>query len=458
MDAAALHGVCAEAVAQDIQRPVQPAAARLFLGRGQAAPAAAPGASRRAGQEELLRRGLEARHAQADEAYGLAGVFLFQQFARGLEDGRGGVGAAAERAGARDLAKIRELDLEGDGAPGQAVAPQARAHAFGMGEERPAEQFPVAHISGKGALRAFALDLVLRRHGPRVDAAGALMQHQPPLAVAPFEKFAAQGAKPRHARDAQAAQALGHAPAHAGQPRHLQGQEKVVHRFRRQDEDAVGLVHFGTDLGEEFHRRQAHRTGEAARDLGHARLDGAGKGFGRPEQAFQPGGVQIGLVDAGRLHGRRKFAQARHDAGGKLAVARPPSPEENALRAEPPGRGHGHGRVDAEAPGLIGSRGDDPAPVAADDDRPAPKRGIVQLLHGGEERIHVQMEDHGGLPAAPIARARARVGADVWQTFLMRPEPWSDPINALPVGMRRVVHCFGRRAEKLPFSPANKKT
>ena len=41
--------------------------------------------------------------------------------------------------------------------------------------------------------------------------------------------------------------------------------------------------------------------------------------------------------------------------------------DEDALRAEPPGRDNGHGRMHAEDPRLIGGRGHHPAQAAADD-------------------------------------------------------------------------------------------
>ena len=68
--------------------------------------------------------------------------------------------------------------------------------------------------------------------------------------------------------------------------------------------------------------------------------------------------------------------------------------EEDAVGTEVPGPEHRHGRVDTEAPGLIGARGDHAASAgAAHDDRLAGQFGVVEQLHGREERVHVDVQD-----------------------------------------------------------------
>ena len=64
--------------------------------------------------------------------------------------------------------------------------------------------------------------------------------------------------------------------------------------------------------------------------------------------------------------------------------------------AQAPCRCHRHGAVNAERPRLVGSSADDAAARdAADDDRPATQLGLVALLYGRIEGVHVHVQDGG---------------------------------------------------------------
>jgi len=78
---------------------------------------------------------------------------------------------------------------------------------------------------------------------------------------------------------------------------------------------------------------------------------------------------------------------------GDLLVAPPAGPEEDAVGAEPDGAVRAHGAVHPELPGLVGGRGDHPAPLRGPphDDALALQPGIVELLHRGKEGIHVDV-------------------------------------------------------------------
>ena len=69
--------------------------------------------------------------------------------------------------------------------------------------------------------------------------------------------------------------------------------------------------------------------------------------------------------------------------------------DEDGVRAQLVGRAQGHGRMHAELARLVGGGRDHAALVAlaADHYGFALQRGIEQLLHGYEERIHVEVED-----------------------------------------------------------------
>ena len=56
--------------------------------------------------------------------------------------------------------------------------------------------------------------------------------------------------------------------------------------------------------------------------------------------------------------------------------------------------------MDAEAPRLVGGRGDHAPLAPADHDRTPPQRGVVHLLDGREKGVHVHVHDHGG--AVPL--------------------------------------------------------
>ena len=98
------------------------------------------------------------------------------------------------------------------------------------------------------------------------------------------------------------------------------------------------------------------------------------------------------------------------------------------MRAAGPGLAGRHRRAHAEGARLVGRGGHHAAAAdAADDDRLAAQRRLVALLHGGEERVQVDVEDrrvgaHSPMmpPATPVARQASS-----------RPQPRASP---------RVVH------------------
>src|SRR3546814_14773615 len=79
-----------------------------------------------------------------------------------------------------------------------------------------------------------------------------------------------------------------------------------------------------------------------------------------------------------------------------------------------PGR---HGRADADGAVLVRRGGDDPAPTdSADDDRPPAQRGLVALLHRGEEGIEVDVQHRCLRPHGPRTYRH-------WASNRAQPEP-----------------------------------
>jgi len=67
---------------------------------------------------------------------------------------------------------------------------------------------------------------------------------------------------------------------------------------------------------------------------------------------------------------------------------------DHRLGAEPACSDHRHGAVDAERPGLVGSGADDAPPFGASDDNGlATQFGVVALLNGRIEGVHVDVQD-----------------------------------------------------------------
>ncbi len=152
----------------------------------------------------------------------------------------------------------------------------------------------------------------------------------------------------------------------------------------------------------------------AAGDLVHPLLEVAGQGADRGDAAVgQVGGLEVDerLVEGQRLDQRADLAQQRHHRAAGVAVGVEPAGEEGGVRAAAPRLGGGHRRVHPEGAGLVG-RGRDHAAAAdaADDDRLAAQRGLVALLHGGEEGVEIHVQDRRlGAHAVIVPRRHRRV-------------------------------------------------
>ena len=118
----------------------------------------------------------------------------------------------------------------------------------------------------------------------------------------------------------------------------------------------------------------------------------------RTVEAFGSGHIQIGFVDRSHFHLRGECAEDFVGLLRKFAIAVGMSVDEDGVRAELGGGAQRHGGMDSELAGRIGSGGDDSAFVAlaSDDDGLAFERGIVELFHGDEEGVHVDVEDGAG--------------------------------------------------------------
>ena len=179
-------------------------------------------------------------------------------------------------------------------------------------------------------------------------------------------------------------------------PQRLDGQllEETLDTLRRDHREAVGLLPAGGDFREKLVRRDAGRHGESR---GFADVHFEAPGHVHAERLVPGvfGHVEVRLVEGERLDERRDGPVEVEDLPRDGGIAPEVGPHDREARAEAHRARHGHGRADAELPGLVARGGDDAAPfrVSAHGHGPAAQRGIVALLHGRVERVHVEVED-----------------------------------------------------------------
>ena len=193
--------------------------------------------------------------------------------------------------------------------------------------------------------------------------------------------------------------------------RFLSDAENAADRERREDplrvlgvddHEAVGLFHVGSELRQEFVRRDAD-GGSQARFLADGALDRLAVGAGAVHQPLHAREVEESLVDGKLLDDRGEPREDGEDLPRHGAVFRVVAGQENGVGAAAARRDHGHRRVYAEFPRLVRGGGDDaPRPQPADDDGLPAIFLMVALLHGGEERVHVDMKNDAFHTAPPL--------------------------------------------------------
>ena len=116
------------------------------------------------------------------------------------------------------------------------------------------------------------------------------------------------------------------------------------------------------------------------------------------EERAAAGDVEERLVDREAFDERRVAVEDVEDLRAHLVVAAARRRHDDRLRAAAERLGHRHRRAAAEHARLVRRRGDDAAPRrAADEHGLAAQRGIVVLLDGREEGVHVDVEDFSQL-------------------------------------------------------------
>ena len=248
-------------------------------------------------------------------------------------------------------------------------------------------------VGAERRLGADRLADAIGEHGPVVDAPGqrevigaglpeVLLEEgrRPGSQVSPGED-----AEPLHLRPGDGADAVELADRQARHERRPP--------LRRDDEQAVGLPLVGRDLREELVVGDAGRRGQPG--LGaDPRPDLLGDRGGRGDPLQVLGDVEIRLVERERLNERRVLGEDRPDLPRDRPIDVEPRLHEDQVGTLPLRADGGHRGADAESPRLIARGGHDaPLARAADRHRLAAKIGIVALLDGGVEGVHVDVDD-----------------------------------------------------------------
>ena len=178
--------------------------------------------------------------------------------------------------------------------------------------------------------------------------------------------------------------------ADSRQPAVRERVQKLPFPARRHLAEGGRLVQLRGDLADEFVRPDAFADGDFER---------LADGFPNGERDFRrrlvPAGgqVKITFINGRLLDFRGEIVAVTEHPIGKLFVTLEIAGQHDEFGAELARPDRRHRRVNAEFPGLVGSRGDDAAAFAADGYGFAAQPDIGGLFHGREESIRIQMND-----------------------------------------------------------------
>ena len=322
------------------------------------------------------------------------------------------VGRLVERRAAGDQREVGALQLELHGARAQPGARAAGAPRAAPGRERAARS---ASAPARSSSKVSSAPMLLAsRSGMTGRGSIAFACSHSARPDGPSRRSSSSGSRARDVADGLEAHASP-ARARSSGPRPTgattgSGARNAAPPSGGTSQLAVRLGQVGGDLGDQLDARDAGRRGQP--DLvGDARAQPPGDLGGRAEQLPRRGHVQERLVERQRLDQRRHRAagcrtrarwrrRRRRGAGGTTTA----SGARRSARAIGIALRTPNGRTSYEAASTTPRRA-----CAADDDRAAAQGGVVALLDGRVERVHVQVEDRARRAPVRIAtRLRLR--------------------------------------------------
>ncbi len=194
---------------------------------------------------------------------------------------------------------------------------------------------------------------------------------------------------------------------------------------RGDDALAVGFVQVAGDFCQELVRGDAGGGGEAGLlEDAAANLEGDGGGI-----EWKVGDIEVGFIEGEGLDDPGEGGEDFADALGLAAIDVEAGGDDDELGALPQGEEGGHGGADAERAGLVGAGGEDAAAVAcaADADGLAAERGVIALLDGRVEAVHIEVDDF-----APPGGHGGNAGPEWegWEEWDVWPQPYCCSIRA----------------------------
>jgi len=334
----------------------------------------------------------------ADEADGREGFGgpNVEEGVGGFEEMVGAVGGGGEGFGAGDGLEVSEADFEVDAAGEEVVFAEAGGDVFGLFDEDVAEVFRVADVCVEGLFVADGFGFGVGSDFAGVDAVGEVGVVVSGRAEVGGHPFGGHSAEVGDGFDADVVE--GGFGFFADAPEASDGErgEDGFDVFGVDDEEAVGFVHVGGEFGEEFIGGDADGGGECG-FVADGLFDVAGDGFWGTAELEGAGDVEVGFVDGDGFDDGGEAFEDGVDLLGELAVAREAAGDDDGLGTEAFGDDDGLGGVAAKFAGFVAGGGDDAArAVVADEDGLAAEGGVVELFDGGEEGVHVDVEDVAG--------------------------------------------------------------
>ena len=261
-------------------------------------------------------------------------------------------------------------------------------------------------VGQEGLLATHRLALPLGDDGPIVDAASEVVEDAAHLAELLGQVAQREALQVGPGEDAHAVHVLGRLLPHAPDALHVQLVDELLGPVGMDDAEAVGLAVVAGYLGQELAVTDTGRCREARLVL-DALLDLAGTVDGQGDAPLVVGHVEESLVEREGLDQVGIVVEDLADLGRHLFIYMEVGLDDHQRGTEAAGRDERLGRVDAIAAGLVTGRGDDgPRSVVGHRHGQPAEGGIVSLLDGSIELIHVYMYDTPWLHSLQGAKLR----------------------------------------------------